>query len=230
MKNLKSLLVLTAAFVLSFSMANGQIDKTTISESENVMSKGSQHSFSFTLSSTDEKTVQRVYRDHLRSEYGERPKHNRRDAEWVATDISVVGIDATRALNIYARFNEAGGDVAVNVWFELGDEFISTEKFPEKKEGIYEFIRKVRLEIRKSVTENLLSDLESELNSLERQLKSLVRDKEGYEKDIRDAEQEIQEARANIEKNLRDQVDAKTAVERQKEKIHEVQRKLKELN
>nr|MBS0038172.1 hypothetical protein [Saprospiraceae bacterium] len=225
MNAIKFILILAAAIVFPQSIIFGQI-----SESENVMSKGSQPSFSFTVDRTDERTVFRTYRSYIRSEYRERPSRDRRNNEWVAEDVNVVGIDARQAITIYAKFQEAGGAVSVNLWFEMDGDFLSSAKYPTKREGIVEFIEKLRLELKSTAVENVISEQESELSALERQLNRLKRDKSGYEKDIKDAERKIVESKANIEKNLVEQKEIEEAIKKQREKIQMTQRQLRELN
>ncbi len=201
-----------------------------ISESNNVMTKGSQPSFSFTVDQIDERAVQRVYRSHLRSEYRTRPSRDRRSNEWVAEDITVVGIDASTPLNIYARFNEAGGAVAINLWFEMEGDFISTGKYPSKKLGIEEFIDKLKSALRAEAIENILSEQERELSALERQLNRLQRDKRGYESDISNAEKLIKESREKIENNRRDQSEMEEMIQRQKDIIQRTQARLRDID
>lgn len=225
MNTIKFILIFSAALVIPQSLLFGQIG-----ESNNVMSMGSQPSFSFTVDQTDERTVFQTYRSYIRSEYGTRPKRDRRNNEWVASEVSVIGIDARQPLNIYAKFQEAGSSVSVNLWFELGGDFISSAKYPTKKSGIEEFVEKLRLELISTSIENIISDQESELSALERQLNRLQRDKSGYENDIKDAEKKIKDSKANIENNIKEQKEMEEAILKQREKIQQTKRQLRDLN
>lgn len=193
------------------------------------MSKGSQPCFSFTMDGVSERMASNTFQSFLRSEYRTRVRRDRRADEFVASGVNIMSIDATNELNIYGKFNEAGGAVSVNVWFQMGDNFLSTEKYPTKREGLFLFMENLKKEIQKVKIEELLSEQESELNSLERQLRRLQRDKDGYEKDIRDAEKKIEESRANIQKNLEEQKETEVTIQRQRDQIEQTRRQLRVL-
>jgi hypothetical protein len=225
MKNLMcGLLIAAMFFVIGLPIGQSQI-----SEGSNVMSQGSQPSFSFTVNNADERLASNEFQSYVRSEFRTRVRRDRRANEWVARDVNAVGIDATKEINIYAKFNEAGGDVAVNLWFEMDGRFLSTAEYPSKRQGIYEFIEKLQAQLRTSSIESAISEKESELSALERQLNRLKRDKDGYEKDIRDAEKKIEDSRKNIEKNIQEQAEMERAIQRQKQQIEETRRKLRDI-
>ncbi len=218
-------LVLSGAFFLMIS-ATGTAQ---ISECTGVMSKGSHPCFSFTMDNMDERTAFQTFRSHVRSEYRTRVRRDRREDEFTASEVNIMSIHPTNELNIYAKFNEAGGSVEVRVWFEMGDDFISTEKYPQTEEGIIAFMENFKRALVREQTKEILSNQENELQSLERQLRRLKRDKDGYEGDIRDAEEAIKEARKNIEKNLQNQAEAEVSIQNQRNKIEQTKQKLREL-
>ena len=218
------MLLIAMIFVIGFPMAEAQI-----SEGSNVMSQGSQPSFSFTVKNADERLASNEFQSYIRAEYRTRVRKDRRANEWVARDVNAVGIDATKAINIYAKFNEAGGDVAVNLWFEMGDKFLSTEEYPSKRQGIFEFVEKYKAQLRTAAIESVISEQENDLRSLERQLNRLERNKSGYERDIRNAEQTIEDSKKAIEENNKEQIETKSAIERQRQLIEETRRKLRDI-
>jgi hypothetical protein len=225
MKNLMSgLLIAAMFFVIGLPIGQSQI-----SEGANVMSQGSQPSFSFTVNNADERLASNEFQSYIRSEFRTRVRRDRRANEWLAANVNVVGIDATKEINIYAKFNEAGGDVAVNLWFEMDGKFLSTAEYPSKRQGIYEFIEKFQAQLRTTTIESKISDQENELRSLERQLTRLKRDKDGYEKDIRDAEKKIEDSRKKIEENIKEQSETESAIQRQRQLIDETRRKLRDI-
>ena len=225
MNKLKCFMLLAAMiFVIGFPTAEAQI-----SEGSNVMSQGSQPSFSFTVKNADERLASNEFQSYVRSEFRTRVRRDRRANEWVARDVNAVGIDATKAINIYAKFNEAGGDVAVNLWFEMGDKFLSTEEYPSKRQGIFEFVEKYKAQLRTAAIESVISEQENDLRSLERQLNRLERNKSGYERDIRNAEQTIEDSKKAIEENNKEQIETKSAIERQRQLIEETRRKLRDI-
>ena len=218
------MLLAAMIFVIGFPTAEAQI-----SEGSNVMSQGSQPSFSFTVKNADERLASNEFQSYVRSEFRTRVRRDRRANEWVARDVNAVGIDATKAINIYAKFNEAGGDVAVNLWFEMGDKFLSTEEYPSKRQGIFEFVEKYKAQLRTAAIESVISEQENDLRSLERQLNRLERNKSGYERDIRNAEQTIEDSKKAIEENKKEQSETKSAIERQRQLIEETRRRLRDI-
>ncbi|TVQ44543.1 MAG: hypothetical protein EA362_10020 [Saprospirales bacterium] len=225
MNKLNCIVLLSAMFfVIGLPMTEAQI-----SEGSNVMSQGSQPSFSFTVNNADERLASNEFQSYVRSEFRTRVRRDRRANEWVARDVNVVGIDATKAITIYAKFNEAGGDVAVNLWFEMDGKFLSTAEYPSKRQGIFEFIEKYKAQLRTATIESIISDQENDLRSLERQLNRLQRNKSGYEKDIRDAEKTIEDSKKKIEENKKEQSETESAIERQRQLIEETRRKLRDI-
>lgn len=220
---------LKAAFLVFFSLGIISSTFSQINECTNVMSAGSQPCFSFTLEGASERMASNAFQSFVRSEYRTRVRRDRRADEFVASGVNVMSIDATNELNIFGKFNEAGGAVSVTVWFQMGNDFLSTEKYPTKREGLFLFMENLKTEIRKAKIEEILSEQENELNALERQLRRLKRDKDGYEKDIRDAEKKIEESRANIQKNLEEQKETEVTIQRQRDHIEQTRRQLREL-
>lgn len=220
------ILILTAFLYLLIGLS---MSWAQISEGSNVMSQGSQPSFSFTVNNADESLASNEFQSYIRSEFRTRARRDRRSNEYVARDVNAVGIDATRAVNIYAKFNEAGGDVAINLWFEMDDKFLSTDAYPSKRQGIYEFIEKFQAQLRTAAIEGKVSEQENELSALERQLNRLKRDKDSYEKNIRDAEKTIEDSKKKIEENKEEQSEMEQAIQRQRQLIEETRRSLRDI-
>ena len=193
-------------------------------ETTESMSSGANSALMVILEVTDEKLVDKVWKDFMK-DYGGKTKKVRGGKEKL-TVVDIVGINGVNPINIYSR-SETGMDGYVEqiVWFDLGEEFLSSDRraqYNEAEKVLLKFAYTCKVEN----TRNELKEAEKKLKSLDKEMDKLTRQNMGYHKDIEDAERRIAEAKENILKNEEQQLDTTQKVDLQKELVEEISRRL----
>ena len=246
-KNMKYL-VLLLLFCLSANMGisqDEQLDwrnaKTKSAKNEGIshapsvkegvmdMSEGAQSGFSVLLPNTNKKTVQKLWKELLK-DYGSKPKKVKK-TESVAAGARISSISGAGEIDVYSQIDEQGDDVAMVVWFDMGDgKWLNSRDYPNSYEDAERLIEKFGINVKK---EGVIQELESEekyLKKTENELEKLIKKKEKLEKDIENYKKKIEKAEEDIKNNISAQEETKGTIEEQKMKVGEVNKRLDSFN
>lgn len=246
-KNMKNL-VLLAIFCLSANLGISQEDqldwrnaKTKSAKNEGIshapavkegvmtMSEGAQSGFSVLLPNTNKKTVQKLWKE-LMKDYDSKPKKVKK-TESVAAGARIASISGAGEIDVYSQLDEQGDDVAMTVWFDMGDgKWLNSRDYPNSYEDAERLIEKFGIKVKKTGVEQELESEEKYLKKTENELEKLVKKKEKLEKDIENYKKKIEKAEEDIEKNISAQEETKAAIEEQKMKVGEVNKRLDSFN
>lgn len=198
--------------------------ESRVIETAESMNTGINNALMVVLEITDTRLADKVWKDFMRS-YGGRVKRVRGGKEKV-TVTDIVSINGVSPINIYSRSNTGmDGYVEQVVWFDLGEEFLSSRMQPQYAEA-EKILMKYAFECKVQNTRNELKDAEKKLKSLEGDLNKLSRQHISYHQAIEDAERKIAEAKENILKNEEQQGETTQKIELQKELVEEINRRL----
>ena len=250
MKNLLTVLLLSLSALVYVANAQGEVEpeaiqpdttsssvaptipvgkKATVYESDESMSKGIQNALIVEVPSSDEKLVESVWKKFIRDYGGKTKKSKGGRNEYVTKDAEIVGINGVNPLTIYSSAGPgAEGNIEMRVWFDLGEEFLESERtkeFAEAQRLLQKFAHEVEIEN----TKKELKAAEKKLKRLESELKSLKRQNESYHQAIENYKKKIMEAEENIVTNIEQQADTSKKIELQKELADEIERRLKAL-
>ncbi|MCB0517688.1 MAG: hypothetical protein H6577_00635 [Lewinellaceae bacterium] len=207
---------------------NSPLLKSYVLETEEPMSLGTYPSLTVILEITDEKLAQKVWKDFMK-DYGGKTKKMKGGKEDLTSGAEIVGVNGVNTLDIYSKANTGvDGNVEYTVWFNLGDEYLSSRRKAQYEEA-EKLLLKFALETKKEQTKNELEDAEKKLKSLDNDLGKLQRQKDNYQKTIEDAEKRIQQAKEDIVTNEQQQADTSQKIDLQKELVEEIKRRLGEL-
>lgn len=208
-------------FIINISMAQ-------VRESSNSMTQGVQNSFVIDLTDTNEKIVEKTWKNYSKK-FKAKPKKIKKSDEWMMDDAIIPGVSGTNTVDVYYTVVESGGAVTFTSWYDLGGAYLNSEQHADQAREAEKMLMSFAIEVAKEMVLIELKEEEKELKQLDQALSKLGKEKSNYEKAIEQAKEKIQQAEADIEQNLKDQENAKDMITSQKEVIEEVKRKLADL-
>jgi hypothetical protein len=192
------------------------------------MVAGTHNALTVEVEVSDAKLVMEVWKDFMK-DYDGKTKKAKGGDEMLTTEAEIVGINGVNPLQIYARCADSpAGGVEHTVWFNLGDEYLSSNRQQQYAEA-EKLLLKFAHEVKKEKTRRELDEAEKKLKDLTNDLDKLKRQNKGYHDDIAEAEKKIQQAKENIVKNEEQQTDTSEKIELQKQLTEEIKRRLDEL-
>ena len=219
----KQILLSCIAIIFSLSFCKGQIE-----EGDKSMSQGVYNALSIELPNVKERTVEKMWKKYIK-EYGGKTKRIRKKDEYFTNDAEIVAIGGSNTVDVYARVAEAGDDVYLTVWFDLGGSFLSSTEHPVQYPEAEKILMRFAIDVAKKLTQEELDDELKNLKKLERVLSKLKRANNGYHRDIEKAKERIIKAESKIQTNDQEQIDAVENIEEQKAIVKEIQKRLNDL-
>lgn len=204
--------------ILCFTVAVAQV-----SEEERSMSQGMYNALVMNIPNADDGEAERLWKKFMKTKRA-KTKKVKRSSEWYSEGAEVTGMGGD--VDVYATFESTGDDVRMVVWFNMGEDYLSSMAYPgEYASGervLYDFETVVYKE---GVKEEIKTE-ENNLKKLESELKKAKKDKERYERDIEQAKDKIKKAEANIESSLVEQEEINDRIAEQKKIIEKTKKKL----
>lgn len=206
-----------------------QVAFAQIEESEKTMSQGVYNSLTIELIQAKEKVVEKTWKKFVKDFKGKTKKDKKMD-EWFTDDGKIVAIGGGNTVDVYSRISEAGDNVFMTVWFDLGGEYLNSASHPSKYTEGEKMLMKFAIEVAKEMTLIELDEQETVLKKMHKNLKKLENMKERYENEIVKAKEAIATAENNIELNIKEQENAQDQIKMQGEVIDEIKKKLNDLD
>lgn len=201
--------------------------KIAVREGRLSMSQGSNYGYSFVLPDLSEKEVKSLWKD-LMKEYDSKPKKVKKSSNLMAEEVRVSSITGSGSMNIYSQTESRGKDVAMTVWFDMGDgKFLNSNDYQNSAGDGEEFLQKFGVRAKKAAIQNELKAEEKDLEKLGKDLKSLAKKKSNLEKDIENFKKKIMEAEQAIVENEAAQAETENMISEQQTKVQEVEHRLK---
>jgi hypothetical protein len=210
---------------LSLFTLVGQLSAQGIAEDNRIMSLGSRPSFQITLKETDTKTVDKLWKDYVKTRVDAKLKYDKKSKENIAMGVST-GITPGTTADLYSTVTERGDEVLLTIWLDKGSSFVNSKDDNANATNVESFLKEFNYEVqRNTVTKALNLELDKQ-KDLDKKLARLIKDKDGLHKDIQDWEEKIRKARETIKENEATQVTTKKEIESQGRAVETVQKKL----
>ena len=212
------LLFLLVALVLGSSIAQ-------INEEQRSMTQGMNNALIITIPNADDKKVESLWKKFMKSNDA-KTKKIKKSEEWFSDNASISGIGGSRSTDVYATFEQTGGDVRMTAWFDMEGSYLSSTEHPERYAAGEDFLNSFEMEVYKNGVRAEVKKEENNMKKLEGELNKLKKKNERLHKDIEDAKKRIAKAEASIEENLQAQEETSTKIEAQKEVVDKTIKKL----
>jgi len=191
------------------------------------MSQGSNYGFSLVVPDLSEKEVKSLWKE-LMKEYGSKPKKVKKSDDMMAAEVHVSAINGTGSMNIYTQTEKRGDDVAMTVWFDMGEgNYLNSNDYPNSAGEGEAFLHNFGVRTRKAAIANELKVEQKELGKLEKDLNSLAKKKSNLEKDIENFKKKILAAEQAIVENEAAQSETENMISEQQLKVQEVEHRMK---
>ena len=218
-------LFLFLMFAGLFSFADAQVIELELHETEKSMSQGLNPGCIFTLGNCKRKDVEKSWGKFMK-QYGKKTKKVRKSDDYLTDNAMISGM-SNNSIDVYAAFDQKGGDVEVSVWYDLGGAYLTSTTHTDRFTTAEEMLNKFGNRIAKEGVQRDLGAQEKTLKGMNGNMKSLQKKKSNLENDIAKYEKKIEQAKADIEQNLLDQESKAAEIKSQEELIDDVKKKLK---
>jgi len=194
-----------------------------IREVEKTISMGAQPAFVINHPNATVKMAEKAWEEHMKK--NGKAKKNRKSKEYETMDADI-GMISRTGLNVYF-IAEDGADMATSyIFFDNGQEFLTSANNQDAADGIYEFLTPFVYSVEKLVVQEELDQEEKSLKALGKDLEKLGKQNASYHADIEKYRDKIRQAEMNIEKNLQAQDVKGGEIEAQEGVIEAVKKKL----
>lgn len=214
--------ILAVALLFLILNLNAQVREQTRS-----MSLGTEPAMVMKIPNTNEKVVADVWQSYVKDAYRGKTKWDRKSKEYFTDDVSITAIGGSNTVDLYAAIDQSGQDVEFVLWCDLGGAFLSSSSHPDRYAEAEKMLAQFSMEVAKAGVQFELDDQEKELKRLEGELKKLQNANDRYHKEIEKAEEAIKKAQEEIVKNEQEQEAALQNIEKQKQVVEGVKKRLK---
>ena len=218
MKN--TLLTLTLIFL------GAHLFSQQIIEQSKTMSLGSQNGLYIELDGADKKLSEKLWKNYIK-EYSKKVKKSKN--EYYTEEGRIPIVNGSAELTLYSSFEEGRNQTTLYTWVDLGGVFLNSEDHLSQYDGMNQFLTDFYFQVRKEVIKKEIETEEKLLKNLNKDLSKLANKNEDYHNDIVKAQEKISQAESKIEKNLANQDDKRIEIQKQKEKIEDIIKKLNEV-
>lgn len=251
MKNIKTLLAFALSlgiFSLSYAQEEARKDETPkqppkdtmvekgaleeppyfldIETSPKANSDGIYDSYSVELMHADKKTVEKAWKELMKS-YKGKTKFNKKEDELGTLNARVNELGSS-TYNVKAIIEQRGDNVVVHSWFEGEDGYINNTMSSENS-GVNELLQNFAVTVRQDMVKIELNSEEKILKKNEALLNKLRRQNEGYHRDIEVAKRKIAEAEQKIIENEAEQESTVIKIDGQRGIVEAVRQRLKRI-
>ena len=200
-------------------------NKIKVTESFERMSKGHNNALCVDIPEASEKEVAKAWR-RLMKDYESRVSDSHDE---IFADKALIKSISNSIIKVYAVTSKIESGTHLNVFFDLGEDFISSSKHSDQYNIAERIVREFAVKIAKEAVEEQVKQEEKVLRKLENKQNGLEKDNDGYHKDIEHYKDLILKAEKDIEENLKTQETTKTSIESQKKVVVDVNTKLKSI-
>lgn len=214
----KTTLILSLVFAACSLFAQ----QIAISEAPRAKENGTYNSYLFELPDVSQETATKDWTKFMSSFKG-KTKYVRK-TKLHFTDNAKMARLSDGTVDVYARILQDKNPekrTSVIVWFDLGDNYVSSESDRSKSNYVYDILTEYAVMVSKNHAEMILGEEEDVLKKLEKELSKLEKDNKTYRKEIEQAKESITKNEKNIEVNELDQKNKRKAIETQKSVVGE---------
>jgi DNA repair exonuclease SbcCD ATPase subunit len=195
-----------------------------VSEEERSMSQGMYNAFVINIPNADDGDAERLWRKFIKTKKA-KTKKVKRTSEWYSEGVEITGLVAEE-VDLYATFENSGDDVRMVVWFNMGEDYLSSTAYPSEYSAGEQVLYDFEMIMYKESVKEEIKEEENNLKKLESELKRAIKDKERYEREIEQAKDKIKKAEANIESSLAEQEEINNRIEEQLKIVERTKKKM----
>lgn len=200
-----------------------------VREGERPMSQGSKNALTIDIPKVSAKFAEKLWKDYVK-QFSGNTKRDRKTDEWFTDNAMISNISGANTVDLYAKFTESNDATTLGMWIDLGGAYVGSKEYADKYAAAEKIMTDFALTVQREQTKEQLNDQNDALKKLEKQQRNLEKDNQNLHDDIESWKKKIAKAEADIETNLKNQVDAKVKIEEQKKLVEEVQKKLNSMN
>lgn len=212
MKNL----IFLFAFTLISNLATAQLHSynSTIDESSEIMSQGSNNAFTLELPGVGKDMAEDIWKKYSKN-YDGKTKKDRKSKEFFTDDAEIRDM-SSNPVDIYASFSNVDTTTTAQFWFDLGGAYLSSELHADKVGAAQSLLNAYAFEVGKEKAKEGLKYQEKGLKELEKDMSKLQKNNKEYHKRVEEAKKLIAEMERNIEVNVKNQEAKQTEIDGQK--------------
>lgn len=211
------------AFFILFAVTAALAQFDVVRETERMMSFGSRPCFRLEFSNTDASTIEAVWKDFAKKNFGAKLKKAK--GEWAATKLRSAFM-GDQPFALYSTIEKDGEKTSLNVWVDAGTYFLNRRDNRNRTDEMVRSLQQCYYEIRRAAINKELKAEEEKMKELESRQKKLVRDNESLRKEIESWKSKIQKAEQDIVNNEQSQESNLVDQEAQRRLLDEVRRRL----
>ncbi len=221
--------ILFAAIVAIFTTIAAFAQNVVVTEGAAAMSQGSNNGFTVKLPGTDKKDVEKAWKKFV-DNYKGKQKFDKKTEELLANNSVIKEINGDNTIDIYSKITaDSKTDNTLTVWFNLGGAYLSSQAHGDKAKIAQKMISDFALSVSRTMLEDQLKEEEKKAKKELEKLKDLEKDKAELEKDIESYKKKIAKAEDDIKKNVEKQKDQTATLEKQKDAVEVVKKKISSL-
>ncbi len=224
-KTMLSLLFLS----LSATLLPAQWSKSVVTETEKMMSFGSRPCFRVDCPGADAGTVEDLWKDFAKKNYGAKLKKDKKSGEWSATGLksAMMGSDP---FSVYSTIEKTSDGATLYVWYDAGSYFLNRRDNAGRSDEAVRALRQLYLDVRRATINKDIKDQEDKLKEMDKKYKSVQRENDNLHKDIEIYKAKIKKAEDDIAKNekaqetnLVDQEAQRRLIEQSRQRLNNVE-------
>jgi len=218
-KNIFTLIAFFAASTLLPAQYN------VVMETERTMSFGSRPAFRLEFKSTDAGTVETMWRDFAKKNFGAKLKKDKKSGEWTAANLESPMLGNDR-FTIYSTVEKINDGSNLTVWFDAGSYFLNRRDNAGRTEEISRALQTLYFDVRRAAISEELKQQQVALADLEKKQKSMQKDNDELHKAIENYKAKIKKAEEDIVENEKNQNSNMVDQDAQRRQIEETQRRI----
>ena len=218
-KNIFALIIFLSATHLLSAQYN------VVMETERTMSFGSRPAFRLEFKNTDANTVETMWRDFAKKNFGAKLKKDKKSGEWTASNLEspMLGSDH---FTIYSTVEKKDDGANLTVWFDAGSYFLNRRDNAGRTEEVSRALQTFYFDVRRAAIGDELKEQQAKLLEMEKKQKALAKDNDDLHKSIESYKAKIKKAEDDIVENEKNQNSNMVDQDAQRRLIDETQRRI----
>lgn len=218
--------VFNSLILLLFSVTALPAQFNAVTENNRMMSFGSRPAFRVEFPTTGAKLVETQWQAFAKRTFDTKLKKNKKTGEWIALGVksSMLGADPVSIFSTVEDLNDRGA--VLTVWFDAGESFINRGQDPRRADEIVGMLRQFYLDVRRATIDQEIKAENDQLKDIEERQKRLQRNNDTLRKSIESYKEKLRKAEEDLVQNEKDQEAAVVDLEKQRQAIEEVRRRL----
>ncbi len=185
-----------------------------VTEVDKAMSFGTRPGFSVSFPNTDQRLVEDVWADFVKTNFGSKLKRGKK-GEKSATNCRSASVSAGD-FTLYSIVEKIGDGAQLNVWFDQGPHFLSRVDDPTRTNDTKILLTRFYFDVRRAAVGQEVKVEEDKLKEIEKRMDRLQRDNSRLQRDIESYKAKLKQAEEDLVQNQKDQESAILDIQKQR--------------